>query len=57
MEAAKRLDDSVAIEVEEDGRDNVVLESAVLERLLLEVQNEEPAAPHAYNRMHNRHNR
>jgi hypothetical protein len=31
--------------------------SAVLARLIEEVRNENAQSPHAYNRMHNRHNR
>ena len=34
-----------------------VLDSVTLKRLMAEVRNEEPSEPHAYNRMHNRHNR
>lgn len=33
------------------------LESAALARIIEEVRNNEPSEPHAYNRMHNRHNR
>jgi hypothetical protein len=33
------------------------ISSPVLARLIEEVRNEEPSAPHAYDRTHNRHNR
>ena len=34
-----------------------VVRSPVLARLIEEVRNETTEGPHAYNRMHNRHNR
>jgi soluble lytic murein transglycosylase-like protein len=39
------------------GVQSIKLDSAVLSRLLKEVQNNVVSAPTAYNRQHNRHNR
>lgn len=36
---------------------DVPLDSVTLARLLREIRNDAPSEPHAYNRMHNRHNR
>ena len=36
---------------------DIVIGSTTLARLFEEVRNDEPSEPHAYNRMHNRHNR
>jgi len=36
---------------------DVQIDSVTLTRLLMEVRNEDTFEPHAYNRMHNRHNR
>ena len=35
----------------------VTLDSVTLARLMREVRNQDAFEPHAYNRMHNRHNR
>ncbi|MEN3230236.1 hypothetical protein PUR21_21775 [Methylorubrum rhodesianum] len=40
-----------------DETDEVELDSVTLARLLAEVRNEDVVEAHAYNRMHNRHNR
>lgn len=40
-----------------DEAHEVELDSVTLARLLAEVRNEEVVEAHAYNRMHNRHNR
>lgn len=39
------------------GPDEITLDSVTLARLLAEVRNEDAVEAHAYNRMHNRHNR
>lgn len=39
------------------GTDEVTLDSVTLARLMAEVRNEDAVEAHAYNRMHNRHNR
>ena len=44
-------------ETVERERDAVALDSVTLARLLAEVRNEDMFEAHAYNRMHNRHNR
>ena len=58
------MDDGVhvsEIEISNDGGEEAefqtTLDSAALARILEEVRNERPSEPHAYNRMHNRHNR
>ena len=56
------MEESLILEAEkvgpsEAGDDLAILDSATLIRLLDEVRNDEPSEPHAYNRMHNRHNR
>jgi hypothetical protein len=47
----------LATEEKPKERDLAVSPSAVLARLIEEVRNEKADGPHAYNRMHNRHNR
>lgn len=37
--------------------DSLALDSVTLARLMAEVRNEDAVEAHAYNRMHNRHNR
>ncbi len=47
--------ESQTLEVEDS--DNDIASSPTLARLIEEVRNEEELTGHAYNRMHNRHNR
>ena len=43
--------------IEPECDEEAKLGSVALAQLLKEVRNDEPSQPHAYNRMHNRHNR
>lgn len=49
--------DSSATEKNPQEPDDKETPSPVLARLIEEVRNEKVGNPHAYNRMHNRHNR
>lgn len=49
--------DPAAVEKERAALDVKKIPSPVLARLIEEVRNERTDNPHAYNRMHNRHNR
>ena len=55
------IDDVNAAEVPNEilnaDREDTAVDNVTLARLLEEVRKDEPSEPHAYNRMHNRHNR
>ncbi|WP_375458500.1 YhhA family cyclophane-containing RiPP [uncultured Enterovirga sp.] len=47
----------VARERDNEAPEELRLDSVTLDRLMAEVRNEDTVEAHAYNRMHNRHNR
>ncbi|MGH9877012.1 MAG: YhhA family cyclophane-containing RiPP [Nitrososphaerales archaeon] len=49
--------ESQTLTLELEDSDNDIASSPTLARLIEEVRNEEELTGHAYNRMHNRHNR